>query len=253
MNIQEQIIEQLTPDLIEEMKHIWFIADIHAHHPKIVDICNRPVPIPEKEIAHIPKEQRNIGTPEYKRILDKIHNEWLLREVYNKYIERKDEVYIIGDLSLGKRRDAELWVARMNGNKHFIEGNHDKNVKHLGNWTEHTQIKDFTFSRGKMNIHIVLCHYPFLSWNRKVHGSWHLFGHVHGRFHDIPLEVEEFVGLSWDVGIDNQKFYEDINGRKQTHWMRPVNLYEVVQIMNYKQKTLGQNKEFKGTGTYGDK
>jgi len=205
MNIQIDIVNKLNPEIIQEMQKIHFVADLHHGHPKIVDICNRPTTREE-------------------------HDEWLLKEVFNKYVQRKDEVYILGDVSLTKRRDAEKWVARLNGNKHLILGNHDKSVSHLGNWSEITQIKDFTFSRFGINIHIVCCHYPLASWNRKIHGSWHLYGHVHGRF--------EASGLSYDVGIDNQNNKFGVFG-----WCRPINLYEVIQIMNEKQKQ-GIDKDF---------
>jgi len=198
MNIRNDILDKITPDVRVEMQKIWFTADLHHSHAKIVDICNRPV-------SH------------------EDHNEWLLKEVFNKYVQKKDEVYIIGDVSFAKRKDAEKWIAHMNGNKHLILGNHDKNIKNLRNWAEVTQIKDFTFSRGNLNIHIVLCHYPLASWNRKIYGSMHLYGHVHGRF--------ENTGLSYDVGIDNT-----CNKYGIFHWLRPLNLYEVLQIMNERQK-----------------
>ena len=150
------MIEKITPECRLEMEKIWFTADLHAGHPKIVDICSRPTTREE-------------------------HDEWLIKEVFNKYVKAKDEVYLLGDISFLKRNLSQQFVAKLNGNKHLILGNHDKNVEHLGNWKSVSQIKDFTFSRYGLNIHIVLCHYPITSWNRKVHGSWHLYGHVHGR------------------------------------------------------------------------
>lgn len=196
-NIQTDIIDKLTPEIIKDMEKIWFTADLHHGHAKIIDICNRPT-------------------------IYEDHNEWLLKKVFNKYVKDKDEVYIIGDLSFAKRKDAELFIARMNGNKHLICGNHDKNIRNLGNFKSISDIKDFTYSRHGINIHIVLCHYPIASWNRKVHGSWHLYGHVHGRF--------ENTGMSWDVGIDNMNNEYGVDG-----WLRPINLYEVIQIMHEKQ------------------
>ena len=82
LNIQKDIIEQLDDSIIAEMQKIWFTADLHHSHNKIVDICNRPVS----------KEE---------------HNEWLIREVFNKYVQKKDEVYILGDVSFAKRNEAE--------------------------------------------------------------------------------------------------------------------------------------------------
>lgn len=225
MNIQTDILDKLTPDLINEMKHIWFTADLHADHPKITEICSRPINVDARIVDELKRKNQN--DPKWKLINDHIwreamnplHNEWLIREVYNKYVEKKDEVYIIGDISLGKRKDAEKFIARMNGNKHLIMGNHDKNIHNLGNFSEITQIKDFTFSRGGLNIHIILCHFPMASWNRKIHGSWHLYGHVHGRF--------QAPGLAWDCGIDNRATACGVFG-----WCRPINLYEVCLIMS---------------------
>jgi calcineurin-like phosphoesterase family protein len=47
---------------------------------------------------------------------------------------------------------------------------------------------------------IWLSHYPQRSWNKRFHGSWHLYGHVHGR-----LTAEDNADLSLltkDVGVD---------------------------------------------------
>ncbi|HJQ13673.1 MAG TPA: hypothetical protein VJ830_02910, partial [Anaerolineales bacterium] len=45
---------------------------------------------------------------------------------------------------------------------------------------------------------IVLCHYSMQVWDRSSHGSWHLFGHSHGKLTG--------VGMSFDVGVDCTEF-----------------------------------------------
>ena len=109
---------------------------------------------------------------------------------------------------------SDKFLDRLNGNKTLVIGNHDKNIHKSTRFGEITQLKDFSFGNKQngLNIHIVLCHYPMLSWNRRVHGSWQLFGHVHGRM--------EGVGRSHDVGIDNP----------YNMW-KPLNLYEICEIM----------------------
>ena len=88
----------------------------------------------------------------------------------------------------------------MNGNKILILGNHDNNIATSTIFGEIKQIKNFTFSSPSYeNVHIVLCHYPIASWERKVHGSFHLYGHTHNRFQNN--------GLSFDVGVDAQNYY----------------------------------------------
>lgn len=187
------ILDRITPEARESMEHIWFGADFHHDHPKIVDICNRPTTIEE-------------------------HNRWLINDVFNKWVKKKDTIYILGDLTFAKSKEAEKFIDQLNGNKFLIEGNHDRNIKSSTRFSQITQIKDFTFSQFGLNIHIVLCHYPMASWNRKPYGSWHLYGHVHGRY--------KHPGLSFDVGIDNQEIQRFPGGG----W-RPINLYEVCQIM----------------------
>ncbi len=229
-NIQEDILNKLTPECIEDMKHIWFLADPHHGHPKIVKICGRPVPL---------TESLDTSIPEQKRRLNELHNDWLIREVYNKYIDKKDEVYILGDVSMSPKIEAEKFIDRLNGNKHLIPGNHCKNILHSTRFSEIKDIKNFTYNRFGMNLHIVLMHYPSVSWERKIHGSFHAFGHVHGRLSNLPPELEKFMGLSWDVGIDNKKKYIGFDKREHDNWCKPTNLYNFIEIMYWKSQIIG--------------
>lgn len=169
----------------EDIKKIWFTADLHFLHPKIVQICDRPTIIEE-------------------------HDEWLLDRINNK-VDKHDTLYIIGDVSMTSKEKTEKILHKLNGNKVLILGNHDNNIDKSTLFGEIKQIKNFTFnSPSYPNIHIVLCHYPIASWERKVHGSWHLHGHTHNRFQNN--------GLSFDVGVDAQNYY-------------PISLEEVVDKM----------------------
>jgi calcineurin-like phosphoesterase family protein len=199
-----KILTLITPEAKKVMETIWFAADYHHAHPKIVDICNRPTTREE-------------------------HEEWLIKEVHNKWVQRKHVVYLLGDLSFANRTSTEKFVNRLNGEKFMILGNHDKSATGLPQFTQITQIKDFTFSQFGLNIHIVLAHYPLASWNRKPHGAWHLYGHVHGRY--------KLPGLAFDVGIDNSEIHQFPGGG----W-RPINLYEVCQIMQDKARNTGDEK-----------
>lgn len=225
------IIENLTPEIRKEMETIWFTADLHQGHPKIVPICNRPVYL-DKEMDRYFKEKENDAyirdekwvpwkDKEWRDAINKVHDEWLVKEVFNKWVKSKHTVFILGDLSLAKRIYAEKFVDRLNGNKFLILGNHDKNLDTSTRFSQITQIKDFKFKRGAVDIRIALSHYPMASWDKKPHGAWNLYGHVHGRFKN--------KGLSLDVGIDNP----------EVGW-RPINLLEVTYIMEKKEKELGE-------------
>jgi calcineurin-like phosphoesterase family protein len=189
--MQENILDQITPEAKAEMETIWFTADHHHGHNRIVKFCERPV-----------KEED--------------HDEWLINETWNKYIGKKDRVYHLGDLSMAKRKDAEKFIQKLNGQKYLILGNHDKNIHNSPHFVQVTQIKEFSYYRFGLDINIVLCHYPMMSWNRSVHGAWHLYGHVHGR--------TKHPGLAMDVGIDN----DDFEG------YRPLNLYQICEFMSKK-------------------
>jgi hypothetical protein len=45
---------------------------------------------------------------------------------------------------------------------------------------------------------IVLCHYSMQVWDLSNQGSWHLFGHSHGR--------RKGIGLSFDAGVNCTDF-----------------------------------------------
>ncbi len=196
----KNILEKLSSEAQAEMEKIHFTADLHHMHDKIIDICSRPTTIQD-------------------------HTDWLVKEVINKWVGKKDTLYLLGDVSFAKRPIAEKFIDRLNGNKFLILGNHDKNIYNSTRFSQITQIKDFSFSQFGLNIHIVCCHYPMVSWNRKPHGSFHLFGHVHGRYSN-PSE------LMLDVGIDNRGDLHTITGGVH----RPINLYEVVVYMENKKK-----------------
>jgi calcineurin-like phosphoesterase family protein len=171
--------------LDEEAQHIWFTADLHLLHPKIVDICNRPTTIEE-------------------------HDKWIIDRINSK-VDKKDHLYILGDVSMADKTKTDKLLDKINGNKSLILGNHDNNIKSSTRFGEITTIKDFNFnSESYPNMHIVLCHYPIASWNRKVFGAAHLFGHCHGRFQN--------TGLSFDVGLDATNYF-------------PLNLIEVLDRM----------------------
>jgi calcineurin-like phosphoesterase family protein len=47
-------------------------------------------------------------------------------------------------------------------------------------------------------VSLVLCHYPFRSWNGQGRGALDLHGHSHGRLKPMPRQ--------FDVGVDARGF-----------------------------------------------
>ena len=42
------------------------------------------------------------------------------------------------------------------------------------------------------NVHISLCHFPILEWDRKRHGSYHIYGHIHAHDYETSKIMYEF-------------------------------------------------------------
>jgi calcineurin-like phosphoesterase family protein len=129
----------------------------------------------------------------------------LMVEKWNSVVTEKDTVYHLGDFTLHDFRRFTKWASQLNGNIKILPGSHDDP------W-----LKDFVASEkvqviaplvsmefpeimaGMSPQVVVLCHYSMQVWDRSNYGSWHLFGHSHGKLKGI--------GLSLDVGVDCTAF-----------------------------------------------
>lgn len=120
-------------------------------------------------------------------------NEYMIRQ-WNRRVGPKDEVVILGDLSVGKGKATNVIVEQLNGRLILLEGNHDR---FLGD-------KQFDRSRFEwigpyleLRDHkrkLVLCHYPILCYNgqyRKMRDgsdrTFMLYGHVHNTCDELLI------------------------------------------------------------------
>ena len=93
-------------------------------------------------------------------------------------------------------RDAARYRSRIHcGNVSLVWGDHD-----------HPSVgRLFTaaFEQRMVTVQgqaIWLCHYPARAWDRRFHGSWHLYGHVHGRL--AREDQANPAMLTRNVGVD---------------------------------------------------
>ena len=150
---------------------IFFTADSHFHHDKIIQYCNRPF-----------KHTRDMD------------NTMLYR--YNSRVTDDDEVYFIGDLfdlQLGKNLHiVERMINKLKGRKHLILGSHD-------------YLKPFEYvDAGFTSVHtslevegMILNHDPAVSCIDR--SKVFLCGHVHTLF-KTQLNVI-------NVGVDMWNFF----------------------------------------------
>lgn len=151
------------------MPKYFFTADTHFSHHNIISYCSRPFESVEQM------------------------NQTLI-DNWNSVVRKNDFVYHLGDFGFWKRGDLEIIFNKLNGHKHLIKGNHDTSLTYKLDWV---WVKETELL--KIDKHFIwLSHYPHWSWERSFHGSWHLYGHVHGR--------GQAHGLSKDVGVDSNNF-----------------------------------------------
>lgn len=136
----------------------YYIADCHFGHDKVRVL-----------------DQRNFGS------VEQMDEEMIL--AWNSIVhKKKDEVVILGDLSVAKGEAVNKLLKKLNGKKYLVSGNHDMRFLHdkkfdvsLFEWVKpYAEIRD-------NNRTVVLCHYPVICYNGQYHGdkTYMLYGHVH--------------------------------------------------------------------------
>ena len=134
------------------------------------------------------------------------HNEYIVN-MWNMTVKKEDHVYILGDVSFGSTEETRKLLERLRGHKHLVVGNHDKSCKGLENYFESvSQIKEFPIKKHQYdfleeNIYLVLCHFPMVAWNRRLHGAFMVHGHTHGSIDEINKQSHE---LRVDIGLDSE-------------------------------------------------
>jgi calcineurin-like phosphoesterase family protein len=109
---------------------------------------------------------------------------------WNAVVRREDEVWHLGDVA---RRGVDVpdWLGRLNGVKHLLRGNNDDAATSAA--TGWVSVRDYAEMEVD-GVALVLCHYPFRSWNGQHRGAINLHGHSHGRLKPMPRQ--------FDVGVD---------------------------------------------------
>lgn len=137
-----------------------YIADLHFGHEKIIQIDRRPF--------------TTIGEMDEKMI-----------KYWNQSVDKKDEIYILGDFAYRNEHDYSWYLERLKGKKHLIIGNHDYRILKDQKAQAYFESIHHMKSVKDNNREIVLFHYPILEWKGYYQGSLHLFGHIHEFSHVI--------------------------------------------------------------------
>lgn len=184
--------------------NIFFTADHHFNHKRIIEYSSRPF----KDVDEM--------------------NEVLIQK-WNSKVKAEDTVYHLGDFALGHIEDQLRVLKRLNGNINFILGSHDKELPEIVEAFNKEQGVASHRILGHMTtvciekVEITLCHYSMRTWPKSHYGTWHLFGHSHGKL--------EGLGKSFDVGVDAWHFEPLIFSKvKEVMASRPDNFNLVQKI-----------------------
>lgn len=183
----------------------FFTSDHHFGHRNIARLAGRPFPDSDDGVVEM--------------------NETMIAR-HNAVVSPDDDVYILGDIAMGRIDDSLALVGRLNGRLHLIGGNHDrcwpighvdgvsaKDARKAADWIDryldagfeaiHDAL-DLVLSDGT-NVH--LNHFPYAGDShdqdryraaRPVDdGRWLLHGHVHEKWQQNGRQIN--VGVdAWD-------------------------------------------------------
>jgi len=150
--------------MTEKKTRIWVTSDTHFSHANILKYSNRPFESIEE------------------------HDEALINN-WNSVVGPDDDVYHLGDFAF---RDPYHYAPKLNGNKFLVPGNHDR--KYLSDLKKYFRILPHIFELRHNGKALIMCHYAMRRWNKSHWGTYHVYGHSHGK---LPGE-----GRSFDVGVD---------------------------------------------------
>jgi calcineurin-like phosphoesterase family protein len=163
------------------MNNLFFTSDLHFYHANVIKYCNRPFTSVEEM------------------------NETFI-ERWNSVVPPDGKVWLLGDIFFCDAKNAAEILARLNGEKHLILGNHDKLIRN------NLQLQKLFFKiypdlhqETIDGVPVIMSHYPLLTWNRAHWGSFMLHGHVHStsptngihRRYDVGVDANSYAPVSW--------------------------------------------------------
>lgn len=188
----------------------YYISDLHLFHRNVTragkDFDDRPFDNPEEMNMVINKK-------------------------WNSKVTNGDTVYILGDMAMrGTQEELIAFVSTLKGHKVLIKGNHDdvRDQRYKQLFEEICDYKELNDTLERVNVKLVLSHYPILMWKDQHRGSILLYGHVHN-------SVEEYYFKKCIREMNNEKFFDR---RKGIEVLRAYNTGCMMPYINYEPRTL---------------
>lgn len=161
---------------------IWFTADTHFWHKRVIEYCERP---------WSSVEAMNEG------LIDR----------WNEVVKPDDTVYVLGDFAFCGTTEIKRISSRLIGKKHIVLGNHDWKYPRR-RWLE---FGFYSAELSHQNALFSMSHFPYkgsgdhtaenrFELNRlEDDGKWLLHGHIH--------RLWRIKGKMLNVGVDRNNYY----------------------------------------------
>lgn len=184
----------MRKDILDSCLNVRVTSDLHLFHKKAVEFRNF-------------------------RSIDDMNSTIINR--WNAGANDDTLTYVLGDVSFGPPEETEKILRALRGRKRLVIGNHDDNNPRLMDVYKRQfeiQVDILRVKFKDIDEEAILCHYPFLVWNKSHYGSWCLHGHSHGSCKYPNPDVKIL-----DVGVD-------------CHEYMPISISEVHEIMSTRTK-----------------
>lgn len=161
----------------------YFTSDLHIGHENIIRFCARPFSSLEEMDSTL------------------IAN-------WNSRVQKRDDIYILGDMFYRKNEGVEEVLRKLKGKKHLIIGNHDYSwMKKIEIGKYFVEVESLLVLKEEGRV-MTLCHYPIMSWPHMYHGSYCIFGHIHNSANnDDYWPLIEKNPYMLNAGVDVNGFY----------------------------------------------
>lgn len=123
---------------------------------------------------------------------------------FNAKVGPEDTVYILGDLMLGDKDAGESCLARLNGKKIIILGNHDTNSR-IEVYKKYAEEVVYAATLKYKKRVFYLSHYPTLTGNLDDTPG-HCVLNLHGHTHQTSNYTDNY-SFMYHVGVDSHDCY----------------------------------------------
>lgn len=211
--LKKKELSKAITEIKKRSGKVWFTSDLHFMHSNIIKYCSRPTTVEEQ-------------------------TEWLIKQL-NDSIGPDDLVFHLGDFTFvgpKKINDVENILKRLNGHWKFVLGNHDQEpmLYELMRKFEHHEVLGNYQELSYNSIKLVLCHYPFKTWNCSNRSSINIHGHTHGELNKRHFKSKLIKKFAEYFGFDKRK--PTINqidvGIDAIDGHRPIEIDELMTLVN---------------------